>query len=708
MSKARNTGNLNNSIQISSTGNITFVNGDATLMEISSSGAIITTGVISGSDAANAISASYALTSSFASVATSASFASNAATATSASQAQNSNTAITSSFAANANLLDSKDSTEFATTGSNNFVGIQYVSSTSNPNGFGASASMYTDGGLRVTKDAYVSGTMYVNNLSVFGTQSINYITSSQLNISTNIISVNTDTPFVRFGGLSVYDSGSTGLTGSILWDSERDHWVYSNPSGSSYNSGMLISGPRNSGSLGTEQGTLNNVIVKGQGGDHVTSSQMIDDGTTVRIPGNLQVTGSVVLSSALSGTSATFSDKVNINADQGAFRLYNLAATLAGGIGTGAWVEGIATTDIAIYSANNLKFYSGNSSTAKFTIASTGAATFSSTVTAGGLLDLNSNTTPTSLNDKFALGVNGSSYAWLQSFGGRPIVLNTSGNNVGIGASIAPVYKLEVSTAGGSERIRVGTLQNNNNTARFEAITSNGVSVANSAWLRVTPGGGFILGQSNYTKAGGDSGNFANLSAESESNFISVASNGSATFIGNLAINNTLSSPGNLIETAGLNVYLRPSSGNKVFIDTGAGLSVSGTINATDLILQGSTNLNYSYTTNSSWASGFQTIIPIQGAQSSGAVYLVRVNWGGGGSPYVVYGAFLWVCMGSNGGGVDNTITPMISTHQGGAGTMNFRNIAGGGQVASGIQVQLIGFADPNGGLGVTATRLM
>jgi hypothetical protein len=224
----------------------------------------------------------------------SASFASNA---TSASQAQN---AVSSSFASNANLLDSKDSTEFAITGSNIFTGIQYITDTTNPNGFGASASIYTDGGLRVTKDAYVSGTIYVNNLSVFGTQSINYITSSQLNISTNIISVNTDTPFVRFGGLSVYDSGSTGLTGSILWDSERDHWIYSNPSGSTYNSGMLISGPRNSGSLGTEQGTLNNVIIKGQGGDHVTSSQIIDDGTTVRIPGNLQVTGSTIVTSNL------------------------------------------------------------------------------------------------------------------------------------------------------------------------------------------------------------------------------------------------------------------------------------------------------------------------------------------------------------------------------------------------------------------------
>ena len=144
----------------------------------------------------------------------------------------------------------------YATTGSNTFVSTQYISCTSNPTGFTTAASLYTDGGLRVTKDAYVSGTLYLNNVTIYGTQSVNYITSSQLDISDNIINVNTATPNVRFGGLAVYDSGSTGLTGSILWDSQNNNWVYSNPSGSgNYDSSMVIMGPRNNGSLGNEQG---------------------------------------------------------------------------------------------------------------------------------------------------------------------------------------------------------------------------------------------------------------------------------------------------------------------------------------------------------------------------------------------------------------------------------------------------------------------
>ena len=210
-------------------------------------------------------------------------------------------TAASASFATTSGSLSSRVTIiegQDATTGSNTFTGVQYISQASNAISFTSTASLYTDGGLRVAKDSFVSGTAYFNNVVVYGTSSIQYITSSQVNFGTNIITVNTDTPAVRFGGLAVFDSGSTQLTGSMLWDSEKNHWIYSNPSGSSYNSAMLMNGPRNTGSLGNEQGTTNNALMKGQGGDHITSSQMFDDGTTVRIPGNFQVTGSTILSS--------------------------------------------------------------------------------------------------------------------------------------------------------------------------------------------------------------------------------------------------------------------------------------------------------------------------------------------------------------------------------------------------------------------------
>jgi hypothetical protein len=180
----------------------------------------------------------------------------------------------------------------YATTGSNIFVDGQYLSSSFNPTGFSTTASLYTDGGLRVSRDAYISGTLYLNNVTVFGTQSVAYISSSQLNIGTNLITVNTDTPSIRFGGLAVYDSGSTGLTGSILWDSQNNHWVYSNPSGSSYSGGMFISGPRTS-TLGSETGTTSCMLMAGQGGDHITSSMIYHSSVATCFYGNSFISSS-------------------------------------------------------------------------------------------------------------------------------------------------------------------------------------------------------------------------------------------------------------------------------------------------------------------------------------------------------------------------------------------------------------------------------
>jgi hypothetical protein len=192
----------------------------------------------------------------------------------------------TASYTLNADTLDGAHLSILATTGSNTFTSAQYISNTSAPIGFTDTASLYTDGGLRATKTSYFSSSVYIGgDLVIFGTQSVNYITSSQLNIADNVITVNTSSPAVRFGGIAVQDSGSlaTGLTGSLLWDSQNNHWIYSNPSGSSYSGGMLISGPRAS-SLGEEQGTTNNALMKGQGGDHITSSAVFEVSGSVGI----------------------------------------------------------------------------------------------------------------------------------------------------------------------------------------------------------------------------------------------------------------------------------------------------------------------------------------------------------------------------------------------------------------------------------------
>jgi len=167
----------------------------------------------------------------------------------------------------------------FATTGSNEFIGNQSI--------FG--------------------------NLNVYGTSSIQYTTSSQAYIGDSLIVLSTDLPSIRFGGISVYDSGSSALSGSLFWDSQRQHWIYANPSGSTYDGGLIISGPKNTNGLGNEEGLLNNVITKGQGNDHITSSALIEDGTTFTskvntvISGSLDVTGIIYGSIAGSIASASY-----------------------------------------------------------------------------------------------------------------------------------------------------------------------------------------------------------------------------------------------------------------------------------------------------------------------------------------------------------------------------------------------------------------
>jgi hypothetical protein len=148
-----------------------------------------------------------------------------------------------------------------------------------------------------LNQDLTISGSVTIlTNLNVFGSQSVAYLTSSQLDISTNLITVNTSTPAIRFGGIAVRDSGSlaTGLTGSLLWDSQNDVWIYSNPSGAAYDGGMLLTGPRNTSGLGNEVGITTNYLSKGDGSNHMTSSQISDNGTTVSIPGNLSVTNGI------------------------------------------------------------------------------------------------------------------------------------------------------------------------------------------------------------------------------------------------------------------------------------------------------------------------------------------------------------------------------------------------------------------------------
>jgi len=164
-------------------------------------------------------------------------------------------------------------------------------------------SSFLTTGSINTTQT--ISGSLVIDqNLTVLGTQSVQYITSSQLNISTNLITVNTSTPAVRFGGLAVYDSGSTGTgrTGSILWDSQENVWIYTNPSGAAYDGGMFLVGPRTT-TMGTDVGINTWYAAIGNGSHHMTSSQIYNSGSLIRLETNTEVTGSLIVSTGITGS---------------------------------------------------------------------------------------------------------------------------------------------------------------------------------------------------------------------------------------------------------------------------------------------------------------------------------------------------------------------------------------------------------------------
>ena len=173
-------------------------------------------------------------------------------------------------------------------------------------------------GSLATTGSNIFSGSQTINgNLTVIGTASFAYTTASIIEVGSNVIILNTDNPSVRFGGITVIDSGSFGndSTGSLFWDSQNNRWVYANPSGSTYDGGMLISGPRNTSGLGNEAGVLTNFLTVGQGVDHISSSAIFHSGSITQITGSLLVTNGIT--GSLFGTASyalTSANTVNIS----------------------------------------------------------------------------------------------------------------------------------------------------------------------------------------------------------------------------------------------------------------------------------------------------------------------------------------------------------------------------------------------------------
>lgn len=190
-------------------------------------------------------------------------------------------------------------------TGSNTFTAINTFSNTTNSTNWNNGA-VVLDGGLGVAKDVWISGSINILGLLTATSTSIQYITSSQLDIGTNIITLNSDTPAVRYAGISVFDSGSVGVSASFLFDSLTNNWVFKHKDvdEETEDFSYAIFGP-----LGTSPDNIpiltGNYIVKVEDdghGHHIMTSSIFDNGTFVSVGLPLQVTGSISSSVGFSG----------------------------------------------------------------------------------------------------------------------------------------------------------------------------------------------------------------------------------------------------------------------------------------------------------------------------------------------------------------------------------------------------------------------
>jgi hypothetical protein len=138
------------------------------------------------------------------------------------------------------------------------------------------------------------SGSVYIaNDLVVQGSSSIQYISASSVSIGTNIVELNTANPSVRYAGLSITDSGSVGGSGSFLYDSVQDEFIFVHRgNGVNVTSSHFVLGPETYDDLGNETYLTNNRLSKGTGKEHLNDSNITDTGTLITLGSNTVVNG--------------------------------------------------------------------------------------------------------------------------------------------------------------------------------------------------------------------------------------------------------------------------------------------------------------------------------------------------------------------------------------------------------------------------------
>jgi hypothetical protein len=174
-----------------------------------------------------------------------------------------------------------------------------------------------TGGTMTITGNTGFSGDVNISgNLNLLGSATQVHISSSVVELDDNIIRLNAYSPFERYAGFEVIDSGSVGVSASLVWDSLSDYWMFVSSSGQS---SKLIG--TTAGTYGSEVSLTTNTIPKATGASNIGNSLLTDNGTTLAYntnkftvassDGATLIAGNVTLSSAGGTDSGTKSSAI-------------------------------------------------------------------------------------------------------------------------------------------------------------------------------------------------------------------------------------------------------------------------------------------------------------------------------------------------------------------------------------------------------------
>jgi hypothetical protein len=145
-------------------------------------------------------------------------------------------------------------------------------------NGLTNNGDLTVNGVLTVTGNTQLQSNLYISgNLEVLGSATNVTIQSQTIELDDNIIRLNAYSPFQRYAGFEVMDSGSSGVSASMVWDSQNDYWMFVSSSGLS---SKFIG--TTAGAYGSETNLTSGTFPIASGNNTIGDSLLTYSGTTL------------------------------------------------------------------------------------------------------------------------------------------------------------------------------------------------------------------------------------------------------------------------------------------------------------------------------------------------------------------------------------------------------------------------------------------